>query len=66
MRRDSGIGNNELLLLLIDENPDSFKRGTIVTATIAKYIQEKGFICRLENDLEAFIPLKYVTDTSEN
>lgn len=54
-RAESAIESDmALLLLLIDETPDSFCRGTIVTATVKSVLTggtKPKVLCRLENDL---------------
>lgn len=49
------ISNERLFYLLIDESPNTFKRGLVVTATVTKVLDTKA-ICRLENGVSAIIP----------
>lgn len=70
IRRGSFIDNNlTLLYQLIDENPTSFRKGTIVTATVSKLPQRDNHsmvICRLENGLTGTIERNNVSnDPSE-
>jgi len=48
------IGNEKLFYMMIDESPQTFKRGIIVTATI-NLIKEDKVLCRLENGLDGII-----------
>jgi len=50
----TGIENDRLFYLLIDESKRTFKRGLIVTATVYNVFESKA-LCRLENGLTASI-----------
>ena len=49
--------NEKLFYMLIDESKRSFKRGSIVTATVVKIFEDgpSKVLCKLDNGLKAFI-----------
>lgn len=55
MPTKQAIGNERLFYLLIDEIPQTFRRGLLVTATVSRVLESKA-LCRLENGLSAVIP----------
>ena len=50
----TGIDNEKLFYLLIDESKRTFKKGLVVTATVTNVLEQKA-ICRLESGLTATI-----------
>jgi hypothetical protein len=67
-RKHCEIEGDKLLRLLIDETPETFQVGTIVTATVQRFLSGSSapakVICRLENDLEGEIDKANLTDDS--
>ena len=62
------IKGDQLLLLLIDETPESFQRGTIVTAQVTRILdgsngKEGIVLCKLDNGLDARIEKRNLDNT---
>jgi len=69
-RADSSIETDDQLLLhLIDETPESFRKGAIVTATVKTILSggnKPKVICRLESDLLAEIDKSIITNDAQH